>query len=1327
MRKISAITALAATAALAFALSAQAETIAYWPFGEHGFTDVTGNGHKLVGVGVVESDAAYYHNAAPNPASAYLENFLRTNSLVEVDGEYVESDDGWQVVAENAKLAAVTNATAYFGGTHFKYSVHRGDATFRAFTLAADGMSATGEFRRKGGYQDTASLIMCVRVKFRQNGDNVEMCATRALYYGSTSDTYFLSDNPLPVSGYQNVANANGVDGYGVGKITLYFGRTYLQTETELDLSGEDQVTFECWWRSYGTNDVTHPVLMASENPLSAGGFVVYNNMGTRMNGVTRADGNGSWCQTDSSASFVNGGDDGMWHHIAYVIDKTAAGADQCRIYYDGAEGSNNGSTTVPTLFNDYFMLGGGANYANDSGKTNTWLGCIDDVRISRGALTPDEFLKYPTVGKAMRADDGKIPVVAYWPFGCEGNVDATGNGFDLTMDDTVPMANGIPTLTVDNKSSFTNFYLASFPFSAFSKVGLTVECNVRTGTGSAVGGVGNILTLTDEYYNNQGAFRLSYEALANTYSGRIGVHYLAKKAAAEADKKYAESQTTEETFGKLNDWTWRHIAYVYDPTKTGEGIVQLYVDGVPADSNSVHDVNQKAFALMDGKLYFSRAGENIHPFYGQFKDVRITAGVLAPDQFQPGEHSTIAYWPFGENGFTDVTGNGHDLEGINIDESDASYVVFNKNNEDNQYLKTVASLDLSKEAQVTFECWCRSLHPASYSGRTPILMSAQQSGNLGGVIIFDQGQSVAHYTYGGTPEAPARWIDGGPLKAFNDGMWHHVAYTIDRTKTSGRDLLNLYVDGEPQTNKANMNVTSALPPLFNDIFVIGGGAVYNQTDGKNTWRGYIDDVRISRGVLTSDEFLKYPTVGKKMRADRSALPVVAYWPFGSKKGADTTGNGFDLVMDENVPMLNGTPSIYSGDQGKFTYFCHTNFPFSTLCKVGFTFECFARSDGLGSAAGNIFTLVPEGKTSYWGTTGAFRFGHSASGIQQVSVKATSNPDKGAFSEMTTSSINATWQHLAFVYNPAVTGAGIVKLYVDGEEADSCTVSSGAESITSIPFIDGYLLFARNNVNGSGSNPFYGQFDDVRLTAGVLAPEQFMTRRLDGETIAYWPFGEDGLNDASGNGNTLAATNIDLDGARYLMLNDGRADQYLTTTAKLDLVSEQKVTFECWWRSLECSDGNTGLLMASQNPLEGTGGIVVYNYYNDNQMHAQYRAKEADVTVNNPWQIEASAAHEDRFVDGKWHHIAYVVDTTVGTSDSCLMYIDGVLQPGKSGNPVIPALFNDFFVIGGGADYSSGDNVWHGYIDDVRITRGALTPAEFMKFRSGAGMLLLFK
>ena len=255
----------------------------------------------------------------------------------------------------------------------------------------------------------------------------------------------------------------------------------------------------------------------------------------------------------------------------------------------------------------------------------------------------------------------------------------------------------------------------------------------------------------------------------------------------------------------------------------------------------------------------------------------------------------------------------------------------------------------------------------------------------------------------------------------------------------------------------------------------------------------------------------------------------------------------------------------------------------------------------------------------------------------------------------------------------------------------------------------------------------------MRITAGVLTPDQFLPSRMDGETIAYWPFGSDGFGDVSGNGHDFEGENVSADGAGYVTLNDGRSDQYLATAEAIDLSKELQVTFECWWKVKDDPAGNVGVLMASQYPESGTGGIVVYNQVKDdnNRIHAQYRVNEPipGRTGTALWQSDISDERADHFKDGKWHHLAYVVDTVDSTTNSCRLYIDGEEQTSGTQNPILPPLFNDRFFVGGGADYAlaGGTNAWHGCIDDVRISRGVLSTDEFLKSRSGSGLLLMFQ
>ncbi len=86
--------------------------------------------------------------------------------------------------------------------------------------------------------------------------------------------------------------------------------------------------------------------------------------------------------------------------------------------------------------------------------------------------------------------------------------------------------------------------------------------------------------------------------------------------------------------------------------------------------------------------------------------------------------------------------------------------------------------------------------------------------------------------------------------------------------------------------------------------------------------------------------------------------------------------------------------------------------------------------------------------------------------------------------------------------------------------------------------------------------------------------------------------------------------------------------------------------------------------------------------------------------------------------DGKWHHIALVMDRDVsGSTDQLRFYVDGVLDSITQG--VWPNLFygDQPLYIGAGNFLGPGSSYrrnFDGYIDEFRLTSAALTPAEFL-------------
>ena len=623
-------------------------------------------------------------------------------------------------------------------------------------------------------------------------------------------------------------------------------------------------------------------------------------------------------------------------------------------------------------------------------------------------------------------------------------------------------------------------------------------------------------------------------------------------------------------------------------------------------------------------------------------------------------ETETIAYWPFGTNGFHDVSGNGHDLVGVEVTESDAAYISLNQGRTD-QFLKTASALNLSGETAVTFECWWRQ-YPAKPASVTCLLMSsASPNIGTGGFIITNNGRIQSQYR-----TTTSGWqIDytDAHSTAWNDGMWHHVAYVVERSRTDHFSC-RLYVDGVRSDHDGS---SGSLPSLFNDYFLIGGGSETYEV-GKNYFRGYIDDVRISRGVVAPENFLKYPTIGKTMRADDGKLPVVAYWPFGGKRGKDVSGNGFDLAMSDTVPMLSGTPKVAWSERTSWVGdFKCTNLPFSVFSTAGVTIEFFAWTDSGDTAGGNVLTISPD--LYYYNHAGAFRVGSNTEQGGHKSMTATFRcKDSGKYASATSTLTDfgqlndGKWRHYAVVYDPKKTGKDIMQLYIDGIAASNSTtdVNQGA-----IALLDETLYFQRININDSKGSPYIGSFDDVRITAGALTPDQFMASRSAGSTVALYRFDKETLEDQTGNGHELVHENgtatfgdggYPSSGPGLVLTGKKGNKEWIHTGNPVDFSNTKAMTIEFDYNCenpTDEKDSSLYVIAASSNATTERGGFVIYR--TGNALQAQFR-KNPTTWVNYYNQTLGAMLNGYR-------RCRYMVDANTAGTMSFNLCVDGTSKP----------------------------------------------------------------
>jgi hypothetical protein len=112
------------------------------------------------------------------------------------------------------------------------------------------------------------------------------------------------------------------------------------------------------------------------------GSFIPYDHLAASCGGV--ADLAALAVGTDVNGKAIKLSDAAAWHHVALVIDRTKSGADAVRFYvdYQRAMPAGRAWDAAATMLDGTLTVGTG------------FTGYIDDLRVSKGALEPSEFLQ---------------------------------------------------------------------------------------------------------------------------------------------------------------------------------------------------------------------------------------------------------------------------------------------------------------------------------------------------------------------------------------------------------------------------------------------------------------------------------------------------------------------------------------------------------------------------------------------------------------------------------------------------------------------------------------------------------------------------------------------------------------------------------------------------------------------------------------------------------------------------------------------------------------------------------------------------------------------
>ena len=509
------------------------------------------------------------------------------------------------------------------------------------------------------------------------------------------------------------------------------------------------------------------------------------------------------------------------------------------------------------------------------------------------------------------------------------------------------------------------------------------------------------------------------------------------------------------------------------------------------------------------------------------------------------------------------------------------------------------------------------------------------------------------------------------------DGVWHHLAVIIDPTTNVVTDSVRLYVDSVRQGVRRYNDAGVILTPHRFYIGSRGGTGL--------PFKGKIDDVRITEGILSTNEFLKTRSAG--------AVDVRAYWKFDSANPlADSSGNGNTLQGSQGVTFANGCASFNGTASDVRTV---NKLDLSAYKDV--TVEFFIRKP---LAANDVGMIIEHAQNSV-NTPGGFylTLNESRQGGIWGLFRFPNNHYRGL---SPTYAVNTGWHHVALVKDSSKVGNdGCISLYVDGVRMNEY---AGYSKESDKPLLNDYLYF------GSRANNAYflnADIDDVRITANVLPPGHFLRTRtgpLD-DAIAYWPFDKTAnmLEDASGNGNVLTGTGVAVnDGAAVF---DGSQSGF-ATLAPLPLYAYRSMTVEWFMRSSMSDLGVALELTANMGQNPGAFNAIANEY-------AGYKTA-GGYNVLELWSA----------MDGRWHHYALVYDRNETTYDIVRLYRDGSkVTTHKFWDTDAAKLRAGTLFVGtrGGSQYP-----FVGELDDIKITGRALDPSEFMTKRSSPPGVAIF-
>ena len=491
---------------------------------------------------------------------------------------------------------------------------------------------------------------------------------------------------------------------------------------------------------------------------------------------------------------------------------------------------------------------------------------------------------------------------------------------------------------------------------------------------------------------------------------------------------------------------TWTHVA----ATRLGN-TATLWVNGVSVYTYTI----SAALYQPSGLTYIG--GSAIASFTGYIDDVRITKGVArytgpftlpsAPNpDFKLAPPATDPYW---KNVVLHMPMNGADAGTTFAESTGKAITVYGDTkikvaqyrfggssayfDGTGDYLSTPSTTNLAfGTGDYTIEAWVY----LSILGSDRAILDTRATATDTGLFLYVASTNLPSLFGNNTT-----LVTGSTALAAS--TWYHLAVV----KSAG--TITLYLNG--------LSIGSAASAFS---VTCPGSVLIGRKLGStiNDWYGYIDDLRITKGVARYTAAFTPPSLPNPTGYDPYAPNVVLHLPmatdFNDSTGKTVTVNG-NTVISTTVKKLGAGSGYFDGSGDYLSTPTTTDLAFDT---GDYTVESWVYLSNLGTERCLLDTRATTTDTGLY-----------------LYVSATNFPslfgNNAAIVTGSTTLVASTWYHLA-----AVKSAGTVTLYLNG-------VSIGTAASAYTVTCPGSVVIGRKI--GSTTNDWNGYLSNLRITKGV--------------------------------------------------------------------------------------------------------------------------------------------------------------------------------------------------------------------------------------------------